>query len=103
MSPTITIFISYAREDEILCQKLEKQLQALRRQSVIAVWHDRNISAGSEWKQQISSYLDTAHLILLLVSADFLASDYCYSIEMQRAMERHNKGEARVIPVLLRP
>src|SRR5262249_48477005 len=73
------------------------------RQGVIQTWHDRNINAGDDWKQQIDDNLNTATVILLLISADFLASDYCYEIEMQRALERHNAGEARVIPVILRP
>jgi hypothetical protein len=70
---------------------------------VIHDWHDRKITAGSEWKGQIDQHLNTAGVILLLVSADFVNSDYCYDIEMKRALERHDKGEARVIPVILRP
>ena len=80
-----------------------KHLSLLQRQGVIQTWHDRNINAGDDWKQQIDDNLNTATVILLLISADFLASDYCYEIEMQRALERHNAGEARVIPVILRP
>ena len=80
-----------------------KHLSLLQRQSVIETWHDRNINAGDDWKQQIDDNLNTATVVLLLISADFLASDYCYEIEMQRALERHNAGEARVIPVILRP
>lgn len=61
------------------------------------------ISAGTEWKDQIDARLDSADLILLLVSPDFLASDYCYDVELQRALERHIAGEARVIPIIVRP
>lgn len=68
----------------------------------IASWYDRRISAGEEWKHQIDAHLEAADIILLLVSADFLASDYCYDIEMRRALERHDAGEARVIPVIVR-
>ena len=70
---------------------------------IISIWHDRNISAGEEWKQAIDIHLNTAKIILLLISPDFIASDYCYSIEMEHAMKRHECNEARVIPVILRP
>ena len=65
-------------------------------------WHDRQISAGNEWANEIDEHLNTACIILLLISADFLASDYCYDVEMKRALERDTAGEARVIPVILR-
>ncbi len=84
-------------------EKLEKQLRALKRQGIIDVWHDREISAGTEWEREIDKHLNSAQIILLMVSPDFMDSDYCYSIEMKRAMERHERGEARVIPVILRP
>jgi HEAT repeat protein len=97
------VFLSYAREDEELCKKLEAHLSLLKRQGTISTWHDRNINAGSEWKRDIDAHLNMAQIILLLVSPDFIASDYCYSTEMTRAMERHDSGEARVIPIILRP
>ena len=100
---TIEVFYSYAHEDEELRNELDKHLSLLRRRGVIAGWHDRQISAGREWMQDIDAHLNSAQIILLLISADFLASDYCYSIEMQRAQQRHEAGEARVIPVILRP
>jgi TIR domain len=67
------------------------------------VWHDRKIGAGTEWKGQIDAHLESAELILLLVSPDFLASDYCYDVELKRALKRHEAGTARVIPIILRP
>ena len=97
------IFISYAREDEDLRDKLEKQLAILRRQGLIETWHDRRIGAGTEWAGAIDRELEAADIVLLLVSADFLASDYIYDIELKRAMERHEAGTATVIPVILRP
>lgn len=99
----ITVFYSYAHEDESLREQLEKRLSMLRRQGLISEWHDRQIAAGTEWAKEIDAHLETASVILLLVSSDFLASDYCYDIEMQRALERHARGEARVIPIILRP
>jgi len=75
----------------------------LQRQGLIALWHDRNISPGTDWQREIDTYLNSAHIILLLVSPDFMDSDYCYGIEMQRAMQRHEQGLARVLPIILRP
>jgi len=103
MAESIDIFISYAHEDEAYRKQLETHLSALQRRRLINVWHDRNISAGTEWAREIDSYLNTAHMILLLVSPDFIASDYCYSVEMTRAIERHEAGDACVIPIILRP
>jgi len=94
---------SYAREDEALRGKLEKQLAILRRQGLIATWHDRRIGAGTEWAQQIAGELEAADLILLLVSSDFLASDYIFDVELKRAMEHHEARTARVVPIILRP
>ena len=80
-----------------------KHLRTLERQEVISGWHDRKILAGEEWKGEIDEHLNKAHLILLLISSDFLASDYCYDLEMARAIERHGAGEATVIPVISGP
>jgi hypothetical protein len=97
-----TIFFSYSHADEGLRDHLEKHLSMLKRQAVISTWHDRRISAGSNLDHSISRELELADVILLLVSPDFLASNYCYDVEMVRAMERHALGECRVIPVILR-
>ena len=99
----VKIFFCYAHEDESLLLKLKTHLFPLKRAGFVDIWHDRDISAGTDWEQQIKEQLNTAQIILLLVSPDFMASDYCYGIEMQRALERHDKGEARVIPIILRP
>lgn len=99
----IKLFYSYAHRDERLRKRLETHLSALRQQGVITEWHDRKIVAGTDWKQSIDTHLMTATVILLLISPDFLASDYCYGVEMQRALARHTAGEASVIPVILRP
>ena len=82
---------------------LENHLAILKRQGVITGWHDRRIGAGEEWEGKIDAHLNSARVILLLISADFIASDYCYDVELKQAMERHEAGEARVIPVILRP
>jgi len=100
---SIELFYSYAQEDEPLRAELEKHLSLLKRQGDISGWHNRDISAGKEWEQEIDAHLNRARIILLLVSPDFMASDYCYDIEVKRAMERHEAGDARVIPIILRP
>ena len=99
----LELFYSYAHADEALRKKLETFLVMLRREGVIREWHDRKIGAGTEWSGQIDAHLDSADVILLLVSQNFLASDYCYDVELRHAMERHEAGEARVIPIILRP
>lgn len=97
-----SVFFSYSHVDEGLRDQLEKQLAMLKRQGVIETWHDRRIGAGQNIDHVIDEHMNRDDVILLLVSADFLASDYCYDIEMKRAMERHEAGEAIVIPVILR-
>src|SRR5436305_1994824 len=103
MPQKVKVFISYACKDKNLRERLDSHLSSLKRQDYIDVWHDRDVGAGRDWKREIDVHLNDAQVILLLVSADFLASDYCYGIEMKRALERHELGEARVIPVILRP
>ena len=98
----IRLFLSYAHEDEVLRFELQKHLKPLQRAGLIAAWSDRQIEAGDDWKEQIDENLERANIILLLVSADFIASDYCYDKEMGRALERHKSGEATVIPVIVR-
>lgn len=97
------LFFSYSHHDEALRNELEKHLTALQHQGIIEMWHDRRIGAGREFDQEISENLERADIILLLISSDFISSPYCYGREMTRALERHKCGEARVIPVILRP
>lgn len=102
MSNAVKVFFSYSHKDEALRDELATHLSMMKRQGVIEAWHDREISAGREWANEIDDNLDIADIILLLVSANFLASDYCYDKEMTRAMERHETREARVIPIILK-
>jgi len=101
-SGILKVFISYSHKDEGYREELERHLSTLRRNGYITTWTDRKIIPGEEWKREIAKELEDAKLILLLISADFLASDYCYEIEMHRALERYEKREAVVIPVILR-
>jgi internalin A len=96
------LFYSYSHKDEALRDELETHLKLLQRQGLIQPWHDRRIAPGQEWKDEIDINLERANIILLLVSADFIASDYCYDIEMKRALERYEAKEAEVIPVIIR-
>ena len=97
------VFFSYSHQDEELRNELEKHLSLLQRQGVIDIWSDHRIDPGEEIGGEIDRHLESADIILLLASPDFLNSDYCYDIEMKRAMDRHGRGETRVIPVILRP
>src|SRR5271157_804367 len=99
----IRLFYSYSHQDEELRKELENHLSLLRRKGLISAWHDRMIGAGDEWKGAIDKNLEGAHVILLLVSSSFLASDYCWDVETKRALERHDRDEAKVIPIILRP
>jgi hypothetical protein len=102
VSDPVEVFYSYSHRDEELRDELEKHLALLKREGAISGWHDRRITAGDEWKGEIDAHLDSAGVVLLLVSADFIASDYCWDVELKRAMERHEAKEAVVIPVILR-
>src|SRR5437868_5572142 len=92
----IEVFIAYARvrEDEALLKDVENQLSPLERQGLIKIWHEGKIGGGVEWEKEIDKHLRSAPIILLLVSADFIASEKCYELA-KRAMERYQKGEAR--------
>ena len=96
-----TLVFSYSHVDEALRNELEKHLSPLKRMGKIATWHDRRIDPGLEFeRRQMDDYFSEADIILLLISSDFIASDYCYQVEMTNAMERHKRGEAVVIPVI---
>ncbi|MDB5792361.1 MAG: hypothetical protein JWQ80_2385 [Massilia sp.] len=95
------LFFSYCHVDEALRDRLEKHLSMMKNQGLIETWHDRGIMAGDNLDASIDANLETSDIILLLVTADFLASNYCFSIEMKRALERQREGTARVIAVIL--
>lgn len=95
------IFMSYSHKDEELRDELETHLSMLKRKGLISTWHDRKILAGDEFESEIDENLEDADVILLLISPYFLDSNYCFDIELQRALERHEDGEARVIPIIL--
>ncbi|HLZ57748.1 MAG TPA: toll/interleukin-1 receptor domain-containing protein [Ktedonosporobacter sp.] len=98
----VETFISYAPKDKALRDQLATHLATLRRQGIIRDWYDGDIIAGTERRKEIQQHLNSAQIILLLISADYMASDFCYSQEMQQAIARHQTGQVRVIPILLR-
>jgi tetratricopeptide (TPR) repeat protein len=103
MREKMRLFFCYAHEDESFLKNLKVYLSPLQRQGLIETWYDRDISAGAVWEREIDIHLNEADVILLLISPDFINSDYCYGIEMKRAVERHDSGEAHTIPIILRP
>ena len=98
----VEIFCYYAREDRSLLVDLKKHLKLWERQGLITIWTDTDVTPGTDWKKEIVRHLNAAHIILLLVSPDFLASEYCDSTEMRSAMERYDRGEVRLIPIIAR-
>ncbi len=99
----IEVFISYSHEDKELKGKLDKYLTILKNQGKVTTWSDIEITPGDELKEEINKHLNSARIILLLVSVDFINSYWCYELEMKRAMQRHDKEEAQIIPIILRP
>ncbi len=102
MAKKLSIFLSYSHEDEAMKTQLDKNLIMLKRSDKVSVWQDRQLMAGMEWDDTIKKELAAANIILLLVSVDFNNSQYIWDKELKVAMERHEKGEARVIPIILR-
>lgn len=100
---SLSVYISYAWDDKHVEQTLEAHLQMLRRQASITIWHSDMISAGREWQGEIAKHLNSAHIILLLVSQNYIKDDFLFQMEMTRAMQKHKAGEARVIPIILSP
>ena len=96
---SIKVFISYAHEDDHLRADLTEELGILG----IPVWADREITAGTEWDDEIQRELESADIILLLISRDFLSSEFVREHEMPRALARHAEKSAKVVPVLVRP
>jgi hypothetical protein len=97
----IKVFFVYSHNDETYRNELEKHLAILKRDGLIETWHDRRILAGADLDKEIDQNLVESNLILLMVSPDFLASDYCYSKEMQKALKMKSDGVANVIPIIL--
>lgn len=100
---SIPVFLSYSHKDDLFREELEAHLKILKRQKLIQGWSDRRIAPGSNWEEEINFNLKKAKIFILLISADFLASDYCYETETIFALEQHEKGAATVVPIIVRP
>ena len=98
----VSLFFLYAKEDEALRADLDKHLAQLKRDGLVSSWSDRMVTPGAEWRSEIERRFNEAEIILVLISADFVASE-SYDDDWKRAYERHRSGKARVIPVLARP
>lgn len=99
----IKLFISYSHQDEKFKEQLANHLSSLKRRKIVNEWHDRKLIPGSDWDGTIKQELLDSDIILLLISSDFIASNYCYDIEIKKALERHEQGEATVVPIIIRP
>lgn len=95
-------FISYSHRDAELLDKLHEHLAALRREGLLETWTDREIDAGGEIDEEVAQAMDEAGLFLLLVTASFLNSDYCYQREFERAQQKRAAGKAIIVPLILR-
>jgi hypothetical protein len=101
LDKSIKVFLSYSPKDERLKKKLELHLNVLKRKKYIT-WNEQQILAGAERDKEISKHFEDANLILCLISPDFIHSDYCYEVSMPQALEKQKRGEATVIPILLK-
>ena len=99
----LKVFFSYSHKDAKLLDKLDGHMSGLRMAQVVDTWTDGMIRAGDDWRKEIMELATTADVILLLISSDFLKSDFCQSIELKRALERHETDPTLIIPILLRP
>lgn len=103
MSQPVKIFISYAREDETYKNELLKHLRPLERKGVIKSWHDGTLEAGQEWETELKDELETADVLIFLVSPDFVNSDYINDVEIKKAIERYKIGQVAIVPIWIRP
>lgn len=103
MEKKVKVFLSYCHVDEMYKEELDKHFAPLKRSNKVETWNDRELKAGTKFDDNIKSHLNQDDIIILLISSDFFASDYCYNIEMQRAIERANRRECILIPIIVRP
>jgi WD40 repeat protein len=103
MEEPLRVFCCYARYDQSYLYKLKSHLTSLERERLIDIKADVDIGPGMEWKREIDFYLERSQIILLLISSDFIGSNYCYNVELQKAIKQHEQGTACVIPVIIRP
>jgi hypothetical protein len=100
---SIHVFFSYAHKDEKYKDELLNHLRVLQKEKYIDGWDDRKIIPGGEWESEINLNIQSSQIILLLVSSNFLASDYCYDTETIFALEQQEKNLATVMPIIIKP
>jgi hypothetical protein len=101
-SGTLKAFFSYAHEDVDVIANLQKHLAPLRHEEIVEFWYDRDLVAGENWDDAITSRLEDADIVIVIVSSDFVSSEYAYGKELSRALELHERGQLRVVPVIAR-
>jgi len=103
LTAQVELFCSYSHKDKELRAEFESAVAILRRKNWVEIWTDQKIEPGGEWAGEINDHLRTANVIVLLVSNDFINSDFCYTQELKVALERQQRGDAELLPVILRP
>ena len=103
MSNSLKVFISYSHKDTELKLMFETHLKVLSRKMPLDIWSDNQILPGTEWNNDIFAQLQASQIVMLLISPDFVASSFCYTKELEIAMENHEKKKAMVLPIYLRP
>jgi hypothetical protein len=99
----IRLFVAYARADKAIMDRLNQNLKTFKKAKLIDdIFYDGDILPGEEWDKKIKSALEKADIVILLISDDFLASDYCYNQEMANALEYHEKKQKVIIPIIVR-
>ena len=98
----VKVFVSYSHKDKVYKEKLITTLAYLERMEEIELWQDGRIMAGKEWKKEIFEKLAAADIVVCLVSSNFIASDFCFSVELKEAMEAHEKGEKIIVPIQIK-
>lgn len=100
---TPAVFVSYSRRDSDFFEELATHLKVLQRKGSIRLWHEGRIRAGHEWEQVIQLQIKQANIVILLVSADLLSSDFMWEQEFKEVLKRHQRGETVIIPIIVRP
>ena len=103
MPEKVKVFLSYSNKDHEFREELKKHFSGLTKLNVIKLWYDGLIQPGEPWDATIKRNLEEADYILFLISADFMNSDYINDVEIKRAIERHDRKQVKIIPIIVRP
>jgi len=98
-----TVFVSYSHTDSEFLTRLKVHLKPLERENRIDLWDDTRIVAGNKWKEEIEKALDKAAIAVLLISADFLASDFVVDNELPPLLQAAEKQGTTILPIILKP